>query len=850
MYGTLESSLRRARDEKRYSSHYYSKIMDNEPRLNIDSNSHSTSWVRARIRVSGIVQGVGFRPFVFRLASRLNLSGTVCNKGGTVEIELRATQENVVDFIHRLKSEAPPVARVDCVELLEVIASDEIEQEGNFEIVSSKSDSLDAAGFEVPPDIATCEECLAELFDRDNRRYRYPFLNCTNCGPRFTVIEGLPYDRAATSMDCFLMCQECHREYTDPRNRRFHAQPNGCMHCGPRLAFFYPEAQLPEQVVFDSNSDLALKKTVTSLSNGYIVAIKGLGGFHLVCDATNNGAVSRLRKLKGRDAKPFAIMMPSVEYVRKYCDVSSSESAILEGQFRPIVLLKKHYRTGEKQRPKLPCRLSDKLAPQLNTLGVMLPYTPLQHLLLRDFGRPLVMTSANYSEEPIVTGNREAIRRLSSIADAFLFNNRDITSRYDDTVTRVMNGSETLVRRARGYAPRSIDLAFRATVPVLSMGGHLKNTFCLIKDTKAYVSQHIGDLDTLETTEHFENTLRTFLDLFEIAPELIAVDMHPDYGSTRLSHTLLSNKSRAPFRTDKIRRTISVQHHHAHIASCMAEHRINQPVIGVAFDGIGYGTDQNLWGGEFFRCTFDSFDRLASFRNIRMPGGVSAIKEPWRMALSYLASCSKGRNSKSVMNVLDRFNCAFGKDSVSTVYLQLAKSEFSPKTSSCGRLFDAVSALLGLCEIALYEGQAAIALESCITDSDINSTPQPYSFKHNLSNVEGIEIIEIDTISIFESVLDDLHENIANPIIAARFHDTIAAVVAKICDSLRTKSGINTVCLSGGVFQNERLLCRTTSLLNSSQFDVFTNNLVPCNDGGLSLGQAAVALAQANMLEI
>ncbi len=829
---------------------------NNESEQRIAPHKRLTS-VRVCVRVTGVVQGVGFRPFVFRLATELGLHGKVCNKGGTVEIELKASASNIEVFLQRLQAEAPPVAKIESVEILEIVELAETETEGQFQIGPSQVNA-GAAGIEISPDIATCKDCLSELFDEDDRRYRYPFLNCTNCGPRFTIIEVLPYDRAATSMRCFSMCEDCRYEYSDPLNRRFHAQPNACSQCGPTLAFLDPKDQVPKELaLFEQKSNEALERTITALSEGKIVAIKGLGGFHLVCDATNDGAVSQLRQRKGREEKPFAIMMPSKQHLVNICQVSDFESKILEGQFRPIVLLKKRSRMEQTRSnestdsPEPSPPLSALIAPKMQTLGVMLPYTPLHHLLLRDFKRPLVMTSANFSEEPIASGNREAWERLATIADAFLIHNRDITSRYDDTVTRTINGEELVIRRARGYAPRAIELAFRATVPVLALGGHLKNTFCLIKDNKAYVSQHIGDLDTLETVEHFQSTLASYLKIFAITPELLAIDMHPDYGSTKLAQSWLTNPDTAPFDIRKIRQIVSTQHHHAHIASCIAEHRIDGPVIGVAFDGIGYGADQNLWGGEFFHCSFDFYERMARFKNTGMPGGVNAIKEPWRMALSYLASCSiKTRDSKTVERILERFSVAYGKQNVSAVYSKLASSDLTPKTSSCGRLFDAVSALLGLCEIARYEGHAAILLENCASTYDCKIDPQAYPFKHGITIASGKEIIEIDTTSIFECIVEDMENCVEDKVIAARFHETIATAISVICKRIRSKCKTSTACLSGGVFQNERLLCRTRDLLAADQFVVLTNNLVPANDGGLSLGQASIALAQAKLQEI
>ncbi len=814
---------------------------------------NSTKKVKAYVNIEGIVQGVGFRPFVFRLATELALDGFVRNRGGTVEILVTGDIQRIDHFISRLRSEAPPLSEIAT---MGVQINDVLETESYVSFTIADSEQAIASGVQVPPDIATCPDCLEELFSPDNRRYRYPFLNCINCGPRFTIIFDLPYDRAQTSMRCFPMCTSCESEYKDPLNRRFHAQPNACARCGPTLAFYDPRTDEPTFEFAGRNNENELAKAVRCLSEGSIIAIKGLGGFHLVCDATNCNAVTRLRTRKERPAKPFALMMPDIEALETYCFVSGQESQILTGPLRPIVLLKRREKKDEGAGQSMDKRdnggnnrggdLSPLIAPSTDLLGVMLPYTPLQHLLLNDFRKPLVMTSANISEEPICAGNREAVSRLGTIADAYLFNNRDISSRYDDTVTRVVGARERVVRRARGYAPKPIDLPFRARIPVLAMGGHLKNTFCLIQDDKAYLSQHIGDLDMLETVDQFERTLACFLKLFRINPEIVATDLHPDYASTRLVNQWISGHQPAPFDISKITHRVSVQHHFAHIVSCMAENGLNGSVIGIAFDGIGYGADDKLWGGEFLQCSYETFQRLACLKNVRMPGGVKTIREPWRMALSYLSGCNS--SPEAIESIKQRLIQSHGEQSVSIVFSKLAYSLTSPETSSCGRLFDGVASLLGLCDNAMYEGQAAIILESEANLFDNHTILPSYSWQSTTKKQEVGDLIEIDTSAIIDGIISDLSEKRSAPFIAARFHETIAQMICSICIRIRDERKLNTVCCSGGVFQNERLLSRATSLLTDYGFAIYSNSSVPANDGGLSLGQAVAALAKVGAL--
>lgn len=795
-----------------------------------------TKLIRAKLLITGTVQGVGFRPFVYRLASALGLTGSVCNSGGTVEIEAFGEESFINEFVTRLKVDAPPISRIVS---LDVQIDNELSTPVPPAFQIKESVGTLCTSIEVPPDVATCADCLAELFSADDRRFQYPFLNCTNCGPRFTIIHALPYDRGETTMSCFPMCDSCADEYARPEDRRFHAQPNACANCGPALAFYEPGSNAEPPQFQPALNQSILEQTVACLRAGSIMAIKGLGGFHLACDATDEEVVQRLRARKNRPAKPLAVMVADFEMVKRYCFVSEQEKLILEGSSRPIVLLRKNGDTKHDDP------IAPSVAPQTHFLGVMLPYTPLQYLLLREFGKPLVMTSGNISEEPIVAGNREALERLRTVADAFLFNNRDIRSRYDDSVTRVINGSETILRRARGYAPKPIDLPFRARVPVLAVGGHLKNTFCLIDDNKAYVSQHVGDLDMLESINNFKDTLASFLKLFRIAPELIATDLHPDYGSTRLVKNWLTKQESAPFDTSSIKQIIPVQHHFAHVVSCMVENNVSQPVIGVAFDGIGYGDDRRLWGGEFVICEYGRFKRVARLSNSRMPGGVRAIKEPWRMAVGYLQGCT-GLADETVVQIISRLEKSFGASKVAQVK-KLASSELSPETSSCGRLFDGVASLLGLCDIALYEGHAAVALESHA--EQFSSAVFPPSYPFAICNSED-QLIEIETAALVKGVLSDLENSMeSTAYIAARFHETIANLIARVCDHVRGHEDINLVCLSGGVFQNERLLQRSMNLLEQSGFNVYINHQVPANDGGISLGQAVVALAQSGMLD-
>ncbi len=751
------------------------------------------------ISVRGVVQGVGFRPFVYQLATKYNLKGWVCNTSEDVKIEVEGEAAAIEQFLLALREQAPPRANIEDIttthyppanyEKFEIHHS--IAEEGKYQLIS--------------PDIATCQDCLREIFDLDDRRYRYPFTNCTNCGPRFTIIEDIPYDRPRTTMRRFQMCPECQREYDDPLNRRFHAQPNACPECGPTLG------------LLDANgSPVAIDDAITTTSQllreGKIVAIKGLGGFLLACDATNEAAINLLRQRKMRPFKPLAIMVSSIDEAKEHCYVSNEEEELLTSPYSPIVLMKW----------KADSSVSPAVAPNLKYLGVMLPYTPLHHTLLRETGLPLVMTSGNISEEPIAKDNDEAVRRLSGIVDYFLIHNRDIYARYDDSVTIVERGVPQLIRRARGYAPYPIHLNF-SSQQILGCGAELKNTFCLTRGEHAFVSQHIGDLENLETMEHFENTIALYKKLFRIEPSIIAHDLHPEYLATKYAKELADKSADI--------RLVPVQHHHAHIVSCMVENGLDSPVIGVALDGTGYGIDGNIWGGEFLAADYRGFTRTGHLEYLPLPGGDLAIRKPFRIAISYLLSLLGETALKQDLPFLR------GIDSVEIdiIRKQIENKINSPLTSSCGRLFDAVSALIGVRGEVEYEAQAAIELEMLAYNEADETDHYPFSIVEQ----NGLSLIKLE--DLFSAIVQDLQGGITQARIAARFHNTIARMIIELCQVISEKTGITQVVLSGGVFQNRLLLTKAVSLLEADGFEVFTHRQVPCNDGGISLGQVVIA---------
>jgi hydrogenase maturation protein HypF len=765
------------------------------------ASSSPSAPERRRLLVRGTVQGVGFRPFVWRLAREEGLAGWVRNGAGGVEIEAEGAAERLRTFALRLRAEAPPLARIDGVELLAIAPSGE----RGFGIRESRAGG--PPGLPVSADAAPCAACVAEVADPRSRRHGYPFTNCTDCGPRFTIIEALPYDRARTTMRAFALCAACRAEYGDPADRRFHAEPIACPDCGPRLAL--------RSGAGDAVGG-ALEAAVAALRAGAVVAVKGLGGFQLACDARDPAAVGRLRARKRREAKPFAVMVADLEAARALCRVSAEEAEALTGPAAPIVLLRRRRPAGAG-----PGDLADGVAPGLGSLGVMLPGSPLHHLLLQGFGGPLVMTSGNRSEEPIAVGEAEAEERLRGIADAFLLHDRGIVSRYDDSVVRVAAGAPVVLRRARGLAPAPIRLARAAPVRLLGVGAQLKGAFCLARGREAFLSQHIGDLDDALTRAHYLETLGHYRRLFGIDPEVVAHDLHPDYATTAIAGSLEGV------------RTVAVQHHHAHVASCLMEHGHEGPAIGVALDGAGYGSDGAVWGGELLVVEGAGFRRVAHLAYLPLPGGEMAAREPWRMAVAALAhSC--GAEAESLAAALLSSVPAALRGPV----LRLALGALpTPRTSSMGRLFDAVAALAGVRTRNLYEGQAAMELEACADPRERGRYPLP------LRAPDGGGPAVWDPAPLVRAVVDDVRRGAGPARVAGRFHNALAGAVLEGCLRERDGSGLTTVALSGGCFQNRRLLEAVRRGLRHAGFRVLTHGRVPPNDGGIALGQVAVALA-------
>jgi hydrogenase maturation protein HypF len=751
--------------------------------------------VRRHIEVSGIVQGVGFRPHVYRLARERALAGEISNTPSGVTIEVQGPREKIDDFVVRLRQEAPPLAKITGLAMADLPCNDDRE----FQITASRRG--EAVHTLISPDVAVCEDCLREMLDPQDRRYRYPFINCTNCGPRFTIVHDIPYDRPHTSMSVFPMCPACRAEYEDPLNRRFHAQPNACWDCGPRL-------QLWNRGGHSISVQNPLAGAITAIREGSIVAIKGLGGFHLVADATNAEAVALLRQRKRRVEKPFAVMVPTVASARRFCEVTNEEEAALVSLLRPIVLL----------RRTAPSVIAADVAPHNRDLGIFLPYTPLHHLLFAE-GKfdALVMTSGNLSEEPIAIDNDEAFTRLNELADLFLMHNRDILLRCDDSVVRVLSGKTCQMRRSRGYVPVPVFLKDELP-PILAVGGELKNTICISNGKHAFLSQHVGDLENVESYTFFQDAIAHLEKVLEVQPEILAYDLHPGYFSTQWA---LQQPGL---------RTVGVQHHHAHIASCMAENHVEGRVIGFALDGTGYGTDGHIWGGEVLVAGYDSFERIAHFEYVPLPGGDTAIREPWRMAVSYLAH----HFGRSFLNWRIPFVEQLDIRKAELLLQMMQKDVNSPLTSSCGRLFDAVSALVGLRQQVNYEAQAAIELEMAITGS---SSEPPYPM--DLTR-EG-DGWTISTRRMFEAIVRDIESRKPASVISRRFHDGLIEVLVRVANFIRQRTWLEQVCLSGGTFNNSYLLEHLSSRLRAERFEVFTHSEVPAGDGGLCLGQAVVA---------
>ncbi len=766
--------------------------------------------------VEGVVQGVGFRPFVWRLATELDLAGRVRNAAGRVEIEAAGTPSALDAFARRLRSDAPPRARVERVTWLALEPELVAGLPRPFEIdVSVNATTVDRL---FPPDIATCDECLLEILDPADRRYRYPFTNCTNCGPRATIIDELPYDRAKTTMRAFPLCPACDAEYRDPADRRFHAEPVACPACGPRLAWRPTGA--PAAL---AEGEDALAAAVRMLLDGGIVAVKGLGGYHLACDATNDGAVARLRDRKRRWAKPFAVMVRDLAAATELCRVGATERGLLTGPARPIVLLE--------ARRDAPTPLAAAVATGNRRLGVFLPYTPLHHLLLAEMDRPLVLTSGNLTDEPLATDDQDALERLAGLADGFLMHDREIRARYDDSVTRVVAGRESMVRRARGHAPEAIALPVSTPSPLLAVGAELKHTFTLARGARAHVAPHNGDLEDLATHRAFTDGLAHLSRLLALEPEVVVHDLHPEYLSTKYAIEQFPPSRR-----------IAVQHHHAHVASCAAEHGITQPFLGVAYDGLGMGDDGTLWGGELLLADLRGYRRLARFGRAPLPGGALAVRRPYRMALGYLfgAEALDGRGDTPGIAVADgaiaEFLARLDPREVSLVRTQVERGLNAPVASSAGRLFDAAAAILGIRDVAEFEAQAAIDLE--LAAGDRSAAVLPYA----IVRTDGLLVY--DPRPTLAALLAARAGGTAAAPLAAAFQETIAVVTQQLLFEARAATGVRTVCLSGGVFQNRRLASALLRRLSRDGFEVFINRRVPVNDGGVSYGQAAIGAAR------
>ncbi|HEY1803442.1 MAG TPA: carbamoyltransferase HypF [Terracidiphilus sp.] len=770
---------------------------------------------REAIVVRGVVQGVGFRPFVYRLAAEEGLAGFIGNDTGGVNVEIEGPPERIESFLRRLQAEAPPLSRIDSVTSRSIPPT----QEKNFCIVMSDAGGQVSTG--IPPDAATCSDCLRELLDPRDRRYRYPFLNCTNCGPRFTITRRIPYDRPQTSMAGFTMCAECQAEYDDPANRRFHAQPNACPVCGPRVWLVAPDgAEIP--------SDDPVTATIDRLMAGEIVAIKGIGGFHLAVDATNEFAVMRLRDRKHRYGKPFAVMARDLEAVRELCALTLEEENLLLTVARPIVVCPRKAGGG----------IAPSVAPGIPWLGVFLPYAPLQHLLFADKRvRALVMTSANLSEEPIAIDNDEALARLGDIADAFLMHDREILQRCDDSVMALVDAAPQLIRRARGFVPLAVPLPGNAgqngSPPLLAVGGHLKSVFTLARGRFAYQSQHFGDLENPSGLEFFRESLAHLMQTFEIEPEVVVHDLHPGYLSTTWAKEWAAER-KLPL--------IAVQHHHAHIAACMAEHSIVGPAIGLSLDGTGYGTDGRIWGGEVLIVQLDgpdpeNFERFAHLDYVPMPGGEAAIREPWRMALGHLHAAGFDIESSEVLSAVG------AKPQDARVIRRMIDRELNtPLTSSLGRLFDAVAAVVLGRGIVDYEAQAAIELEGIATDEP-DAIADAYSFETVAGNPMQGDPWRFSAVPMWRALWRDLRAGVSKAQISARFHAGLAVWFRREVVLVSALKGIQQVVLSGGCMHNRRLARLLREGLEDVGFTVFQHAQVSPGDGGLSYGQAVVAAA-------
>ncbi len=758
--------------------------------------------------MQGIVQGVGFRPFVYNLASRLHVSGTVGNSSVGVFIKVSASGDKLTSFIHLLRDEAPPLARITSIDVRPL--TEKVDKD-TFSILASVTESRSSAI--IPPDIALCSDCLQELLNERDRRFHYPFINCTNCGPRYTIVDTMPYDRPKTSMKVFPMCPPCTGEYTDPGNRRFHAQPNACRDCGPQLSWHDRDGkEIPDCDPID--------ETITAVRAGKVVAIRGLGGFHLTVDACSEEAVARLRERKQRKLKPLAIMVADIDAARRFCDLNEKEAQTLLSPEHPILLLGK----------KKVGNLAANLAPSVSDIGVMLPYTPLHHLLFQDENCPaaLVMTSGNISGEPICTGNSQAVTQLAHIADCFLLHTREIVTRLDDSVGKHIQNEFRIFRRSRGYVPSPVILPFDLP-STIACGAGLKNTFCLTRDNFAFPSQHIGDLFTLKTFDFYTESIEHMKKVFEIEPEAAVCDLHPDYMSSHHARSLS-----LPL--------YQVQHHHAHAVSVMAEHHIEEQVLAIILDGTGFGTDGTIWGGEILLADLTGFQRLGHLEQLSLPGGDAAANEPWRMGLSALhhtfgPSGLKGHRLPPLLRTISTNR----RQIVAT----MLESRFnSPLSSSCGRLFDAVAALLDVQLNSHFEGQAAMKLEALARKAMTgNWKNELYAFscgKNDIPYRQKNGNWEIITTKFVKMIIDEMSGNQTKSSLALRFHFELIHAISKLIHHLRKQTGIQKIVLSGGCMQNQIFLEGLFHVLEENDFKVFTGSKIPVNDGGISLGQAII----------
>ncbi|GAB4237728.1 MAG: carbamoyltransferase HypF [Stanieria sp.] len=826
------------------------------------------------IRVKGTVQGVGFRPTVYRLAKANQLRGEVSNDGQGVLIIVTGDRYSIDNFIEQLQQEKPPLAKINAIIRHKYQEKKEFD---DFTIAKSTNNEIRT---EIAPDAATCSTCQAETFNPFSRWYRYPFTNCTHCGPRLSIIKHLPYDRPQTSMAEFLMCPECQKEYDDPLNRRFHAQPTACPLCGPHVWLEKVDGKPVNTQMFSMLDDV--DAVATLIQQGKIIAIKGLGGFHLACDATNEDVVKKLRILKKRPDKPLALMARDTEIIEQYCYINQTEKELLQSPAAPIVLLK------QKNSPHLPVSpspLPSSIAPGQNYLGFMLPYTPLHHLIFKRLNIPVVLTSGNLADEPQCIDNEDAKKKLTGIADYFLFHNREIVNRVDDSVVKVLShfsvgrmpfGFNTflksgnppnesvspfaptnpiqILRRARGYAPAPINLpaGFENIPPILAMGSELKNTFCLLRDGQAILSQHIGDLENLAAWESYQHTLNLYLGLLEHQPTAIAIDLHPEYLATKQGKELAATNSLPLY---------SIQHHHAHIAACMVENGLpldTPPVLGIALDGLGYGEDGTFWGGEFLLANYRSYKRLGTFKPVAMLGGEQAIYQPWRNTYAHLQTAfggSKEAGGREEVNIFSEYQdlnlIQFLQQKPLKFFNQmLEKGINSPLASSCGRLFDAVAAAISIChESCSYEGQGAVVLEALAQQQMLNHPEEIAFYPFAVDNKEveeGSNLLYLEPRPMWQELLADLQQGLSQPAIAAKFHRGLARAIALMVQQIRNnypEANIDRVALTGGVFQNQTLLLEVTRLLQEMKLIVLTHNQVPPNDGGLSLGQVAISAA-------